>query len=198
MKFVKAVGPKFEGCSSRSWEAVLDITSQVWINCEDQVNKYGSPCGSLFASVATGFKERKTVGRGINYPVSIFYSLALEFGKHLHNKQFGREASIMAILFLKWAAFLEREESLSLKVLIDGFCVSLDYIDNLERSASDPMIQCLQAGQAIIRKVTSEADLLVFLQEAASVTETAAEGSAGSHVAGITLRAIYQALKMSQ
>ena len=200
MKFLNAVGPKFEGDSSRSWVTVLDFTSQVWINCEAQVNMLGSPCGSLFASVASGFKDSKTISRCIeiiNHPASVFYSLALEFGKHVENKQFGREASVMTILFIKWAASLEQQESLSIKALINGFCEGMDYIDKLERPDSDPMIQCLQSGQAIIGRITCQADLLILLQEAAAITEIAAaerKSSAGSHLAGITLRAIYQAL----
>ena len=38
--------------SVKAWFKILEFVSQVWINCEFQVNKYSQPCGTLFATVA--------------------------------------------------------------------------------------------------------------------------------------------------
>ena len=202
MKFVKPVGPKFDGESIGAWTKVLDYTSQVWINCEDQVNMYaGDPCGSLFAGVAGGFKDCKAISRDsntINHPVSIFYSLALEFGKHIDNQECGSVASLMSIILIKWAEFLEGNNSVSFNHLIDGFYESLNFVENLKYS--HPMIQCLQSGKESVMKIRNKADIVMYLQEAASVTEQFAsksESSSGAHLIGITLRAIYQALQIS-
>ena len=203
MNFINPVGPKFEGDGVKAWWKVLDFTSQVWINCEHQVNMYGNSCGSLFASVGNNFRDRKAISAGsntINQPVSIFYSLALEFGKHIDSEDFGKEAALMAIFFIKWAAFLEKMNSLSFNILIDGFCESMNHVDNLKSYWSDPMLECLQTGRKTIEKIRSRNDILIILQSAASNVEIAAakhKGSSGSHLVGITFRAIFQALKMS-
>ena len=202
MKFVSPVGPEFDGDSVGAWLKVLDFTSQVWINCEDQVNMFaGDPCGSLFAGVANGFKDSKAISRGtnsINHPVSIFYSLALEFGKHIDSQEYGNVASFMSIILIKWAEFLEGNNSVSFNLLIDGFYESLNFVENLK--FPHPMIQCLRSGKESLMKIKNKADIVIYLQQAASVTEIVAsesEKSSGAHVIGITLRAIYQALKIS-
>ena len=198
---INSIGPKFEGDSTRAWLNVLDFTSQVWINCEDQVNMYGNPCGSLFANLANGFKDSQAISRGsntINHPVSIFYSLALEFGKHIDNQEFGRVAAIMTIFFIKWAEYLELNNLLSFNLLIEGFCESLNYVKNVK--SSDPMIECLLCGKEAIRNVLNRDDLMMCLEKATSITENFAskrKSSSGCHVVGITFRAIYQALKIS-
>ena len=202
MKFVKPVGPKFDGDCIGAWLKVLDYTSQVWINCEAQVNMFaGDPCGSLFAGVANSFKESQAISKGtntINHPVSIFYSLALEFGKHIDSKEYGSVASFTSILLIKWAEFLEENNSVSFNLIIDGFYESLNFVGNLK--CSHPMIQCLQSGKESVMKIKKSDDIVTYLHEAASVTEIVAsesDGSSGAHVIGITLRAIYQALKIS-
>ena len=203
MKLVNPVGPKFDAESVGAWLRVLEFTFQVWINCEDQVNMYpGEPCGSLFAGVANSFKESKAISRGsntINHPVSIFYSLALEFGKHIDSQEYGRVASYISIIFIKWAEFLEGNNSVSFNHLIDGFYESLNFVGNIK--CSHPVIQCLQSGKDSVMKIRNKDDIVTNLQEAASVTEIAASESdrksSGAHVVGITLRAIYQALKIS-
>ena len=202
MKFINPIGPKFDGDSIGAWLRVLDFTSQVWINCEDQVNMYpGDPCGSLFAGVAGDFKDCKAISRDsntINHPVSIFYSLALEFGKHIDSQEFGNVASLMSILLIKWAEFLEGNNSVSFNILIDGFYESLNFVENFKYSHT--MIQCFQSGKESVLKIKKKDDVVMYLQEAASVTEEFAsksDGSSWAHLIGITLRAIYQALQIS-
>ena len=199
MRFISSVGPKFEGGSARAWLTVLDFTSQVWINCEKQVNMYGSPCGSLFAKVANGLKDSRAISRGsntINHPVSVFYSLSLQFGKYIDNQEFGDVAAIMTIIFIRWASTLEPHNVLSSNILVEGFCESLSYVETYK--LSHPMIQCLLSGGEVVRNMINEEDRVISLEKAASITETFAskrQSSAGCHVVGISVRAIYQALK---
>ena len=103
---VSEVGPRLSEEQFKVMQKVVDFTSQVWINCEHQVNMYLFPCGELFAEIATNL--RKLLNSNVmRYPCSLFFTLGLQFGGYINHRDFGDTAAILAILFMKWAKSLE-------------------------------------------------------------------------------------------
>ena len=207
-KLVSKVGPQCDPKLLETWLKILEFTSQVWINCEHQINLYSQPCGSLLAEIAEKLKKAKVSYKlTFSYPASIFYSLGIEFGRHIDSLDNGKISAGLAVLFIKWGAFLENEEVLSYKSFTSGYSESLNYVEKL--GWSDPMYYGLKAVQVSIQNSCQrQLDPSEILEHAADSAENAALQSlnddknmkvdAGAHVVGITARAVYQAYKISQ
>ena len=201
---VNPVGQKIDEASYKILLKVIDFTSQVWINCEEQVDMYQFPCGTLFANVARKVREIKNCIE-FWFPCSLLFTLGLEFAKYADNNFFGDIASIMTLIFIHWAAFIEVrcKSGVTFKLCVDGLSDSLSYVENIQNC---DMLQCLKYGhlQLTNAKINCNSDILKCLQAAASSSEKNANENivqgkkiAGSHVVGITLRGIFQAVKVT-
>ena len=203
---VSPIGPRLDDTSYKILMKVIDFTSQVWINCEDQVDLYHFPCGRLFANVA--IKVREIIDcEEFRFPCSFLFTLGLEFGKFAENKVFGDIASILTLIFIKWGAFIESRcrttSTVTFKMYVDGLSTSLSYVENIKKC---DMLQCLKCGHTQLTgaKVNCNSDILKCLEAAAFTSEKNANENivkgkkiAGLHVVGITLRAIFQAVKVT-
>ena len=201
---VSEVGPRLSEEQFKVMQKVVDFTSQVWINCEHQVNMYLFPCGELFAEIATNL--RKLLNSNVmRYPCSLFFTLGLQFGGYINHRDFGDTAAILAILFIKWAKSLEAlsPHTIESQLFLHGFNSAFSHIENIKSSSH--LLQSLKAGHCeLSRNLSREIDMMKVLEAAASSAEdhgnkTFVNGKkvAESHVVGITLRAIFQAFKVS-
>ena len=165
---------------------------------------YLFPCGELFAEIATNL--RKLLNSNVmRYPCSLFFTLGLQFGGYINHRDFGDTAAILAILFIKWAKSLEAlsPHTIESQLFLHGFNSAFSHIENIKSSSH--LLQSLKAGHCeLSRNLSREIDMMKVLEAAASSAEdhgnkTFVNGKkvAESHVVGITIRAIFQAFKVS-
>ena len=208
MNDVKPVGPRFSEDQMRTVVKVLDFTSQVWINCEDQTNMFHAPCGSIFSKIAVKIRNNlKDHSQFLQYPSSLFYSLGLTFADQSRSER-DRLCAEMSILFIKWGHFVEDQsptEFVDPVVLMKGLGAALRHLETVKRNQSS-LMRTIECGYCEIEKSDcSTADgVLHCLVTAASSAETYANTNlvhgikvAESHLVGITLRSIYQAFKLT-
>jgi hypothetical protein len=207
LKLVAKVGPSCDPESLKIWFKILEFSSQVWINCEHQINLYSQPCGTLLAGIAEKLQKAKVSNRTtFSHPASVLYSLGLEFGRHIDLDRNGRLSAGLTVFFIKWGAYLEHEKLLSYESWLSGFSESLDHVETL--GWSGPMFSGLKAIlfslESSCQDIFSVSDIL---EDAAAAGENAAletkqhnidmKVDAGAHVVGITSRAVYQACKIT-
>jgi len=191
----------------KTWFKVLQFVSQVWINCECQVNLYSQPCGTLFATIAKKLqKSRDSNITAFQNPIKVLYFLALEFGGYIDSEKYGKISAGIAVLFIKWGSILETEEELSLKSWFSSFGESSIHVKTL--GWSGPILEVLEAICITYEGCSKEASCTSdVLELVASAAENAAlrtkkvdpeKADAGAHVIGITARAIFQAYKITQ
>ena len=102
---VGPIGPKLSREQYKILQRIVDVSSQVWINCEHQINMYTDPCGEIFAYV--GQRMRRFMSHeSFKYPCSLFYTLGVEFGNYTSRRDFGHVASILTMFFINLANFL--------------------------------------------------------------------------------------------
>eukprot|EP00090_Calanus_glacialis_P010791 TRINITY_DN19263_c0_g1_i1.p1 TRINITY_DN19263_c0_g1~~TRINITY_DN19263_c0_g1_i1.p1 ORF type:complete len:217 (-),score=44.37 TRINITY_DN19263_c0_g1_i1:66-716(-) len=208
LKLVAKVGPICDPESLKTWLKILEFSSQVWINCEQQINLYSQPCGTLLAEVAEKLQKAKVSNKTtFTHPASVLYSLGLEFGRNIDLDKNGRLSAGLAVFFIKWGAFLEQEEMLTYESWLAGFSESLDHVETL--GWSGPMFSGLKAIMLSIESSCQDIfSISDILEDAAAAAENAAletkqdnidvKVDAGAHVVGITSRAVYQAFKITQ
>ena len=193
--------------SVKTWLKILAFASQVWINCEFQVNKYTQPCGTLFAKVAEKLqKSQKSDKTAFQKPVSVLYFLGLEFGDYIGLGMNERTSAGLAVLFIKWGSMLEKVKELNSEAWLFSFCESVKHVTSLGWSG-----QMLEGLKAISISVKSsyqkKLSMCNLLELAAAAAENAAletrkddvldKGDAGAHVVGITARAVFQAYNIT-
>ena len=195
------IGPKLTKKQSKILAKILDFSSQVWINCEHQINMYEDPCGDIFAAI--GERMRKMMHHeSFDYPCSFFYTLGVEFGNYTKHMIFGHIASILTIFFINWANFLETQfqQTVNSHAFLTGLDFSLNRIE--EFSNNSPLLRSLLSGHEEFKNIESDNDILKIFEAATlsaekNVTENTVNGRkvAESHVVGITFRAIFQAFR---
>ena len=200
---VSPIGPKLYREQSKILLKILDFSSQVWINCENQINMYKDPCGELFAVI--GKKVRMWMHHEtFEYPCSLFYTLGVEFANYTSCKDLGHIASIMTMFFINWANFLETQfqQTVDSHAFLSGLDFSLNSIK--EYRDKSPLLRSIMSGHKKLTNIESDDDILKNLEAAASsaeqnATENCVSGRkiAESHVVGITFRAIFQACKVT-
>ena len=202
-KPVSPIGPKLYREQSKILLKILDFSSQVWINCEHQINMYQDPCGEIFAVI--GKKVRRWMHHeAFEYPCSLFYTLGVEFANYTSRKDLGHIASIMTMFFINWANFLETQfqQTVDSHAFLSGLEFSLNSIKEFRDTS--PMLMCIMSGHEKLTNIESDDDILKNLEAAASSAEKNATDNcvngrkiAQSHVVGITFRAIFQACKVT-
>jgi len=208
-KSVAEVGPQCDPETLKTWLKILEFSSQVWINCEHQINLYSQPCGTLLAKIAEQLQKVKVSDiTAFSKPATIFYFLGLEFGKWIDlDNNNGRLSAGLAVFFIKWGANLEHEKVLTFESWLSGFSESLKHAEKV--GWYGPMFSGLKAVLlSIERSCQKRCNISDTLEHAANAAETTAietkmgdidmKVDAGAHVVGITARAVYQAFKITQ
>ena len=210
MELVNEYGPQFSESQFVTVLKVLDFTSQVWINCEDQVNMFQNPCGQLFSKMASNIRINLKA-KQFQFPCSLISTLGLQFGHFIRDKSHMKIASILCVLFLKWSQYIETKSrssnaTVDLKLLLEGLSQGLMHVEEIQANPSH-FVRTLKSGHSQIEKLkcnSSAEDVLQCLECAADAAETYANThlvngikAAEAHLVGITLRAIYQAFKIT-
>ena len=199
---VSPIGPKLSGEQYKVILKILDFSSQVWINCEHQINMYKDPCGEIFAVI--GQRMRRLMHcESFEYPCSLFYTLGVEFANFNSCKDLGHTASIMTLFFINWANFLETQfqQTVDSHAFSAGLKFSLNSIEEFRENS--PLLTSLFSASEKLTNIECD-DMLKNLEAAASsaeknATENCVNGRkiAESHVVGITFRAVFQACKVT-
>ena len=199
---VSPIGPKLSGEQYKVILKILDFSSQVWINCEHQINMYKDPCGEIFAVI--GQRMRRLMHcESFEYPCSLFYTLGVEFANFTSCKDLGHIASIMTLFFINWANFLETQfqQTVDSHAFLAGLKFSLNSIEEFRENS--PLLTSLFSAHEKLTNIECD-DMLKNLEAAASSAEKSATENcvngrkiAESHVVGITFRAVFQACKVT-
>ena len=200
---VRPIGPKLSREQSKTLLKILDFSSQVWINCEHQINMYKGPCGELFAVIGNRMR-RWLHHESFEYPCSLLYTLGVEFANYTSCKDLGHIASILTIFFINWANFLETQfqQTVDSHAFLSGLDFSLNSTEEFKENS--PLLMSIMCGHKKLMNIESDDGILRNLEAAASsaeknATENCVHGRkiAESHVVGITFRAIFQACKVT-
>ena len=199
---VSPIGPKLSREHFKILLKILDFSSQVWINCEHQINMYKDPCGEIFAVI--GQRMRRLMHcESFEYPCSLFYTLGVEFANFTSCKDLGHIASIMTLFFINWANFLETQfqQTVDSHAFLAGLKFSLNSIEEFRENS--PLLTSLFSASEKLTNIDCD-DMLKNLEAAASSAEKSATENcvngrkiAESHVVGITFRAVFQACKVT-
>ena len=210
MELVDEFGPQFSEAQFVTVLKVLDFTSQVWINCEDQVNMFLNPCGQLFSKIASNIRNNLKA-KQFQFPCSLLSTLGLQFGHYTSDKSQKKIASILCVLLLKWSEYIEchsqgNDTTVDLQLLLEGLSQGLMHVEEIQANPSH-FVRTLKSGHSQIEKLKCSAtaeDVLQCLESAADAAETHANTHlvngikvAEAHLVGISLRAIYQAFKIT-
>lgn len=197
---VKNVGPLLTHAQHKVFKKVIEFTSQVWINCAKQTNMYDSPCGDMFSKIAKNIQKIMTDNQ-FKHPSSFFYTLGLEFGSFIDHSIYGEIGAICSIVFINVGIFLEAANKFDFYVMRKSL---IDSLSKVEKLSGNSVIMCLNSGIKELQKISSYGEILKYLEAAAFKAEKYAmdhvvggKKVAGLHVVGITLRSIFQAVKVT-
>eukprot|EP00088_Acartia_fossae_P035868 TRINITY_DN36991_c0_g1_i4.p1 TRINITY_DN36991_c0_g1~~TRINITY_DN36991_c0_g1_i4.p1 ORF type:complete len:219 (+),score=17.30 TRINITY_DN36991_c0_g1_i4:24-659(+) len=190
-----------------SYRKVLEFTCQVMINCEHQINKYSSPCGTMLATVAQEIKSQ-TLNKKLEElsPCTILYSVAVRLSSNKFSSESPTVKSGLSLFLMYLSDELLLSDSLSQASFQSSLNKSLEKVkrlgwqDQMLTHGLEPFIKSFS------KQHSDGCDLLKCLEEGASAAEQAALttkinagdlGDAGAHAVGVFTRALFQAFRIT-